>query len=121
MARDLWWLPLALVTVIALRMGWRARKQRALFVEKANQPVSFGFKMSWLAFRAVTPEQILEALNPTERRPVGWYEGTAACRSGDRFLTPRIGDWVFLVGPSVWPPLAPDEPPSSLDLGSLSR
>lgn len=65
-------------------------------------PVSFGFKMAWIAIRCDQSEEVVNFLLLESRRNLSWEKGIeAAYDSQNRnevFVTPSINGWTFVVG-----------------------
>ncbi|BEL05425.1 hypothetical protein Q0Z83_036160 [Actinoplanes sichuanensis] len=59
--------------------------------------VGFGIKMTWLAVRGSTVEQVAAAIGLTGGRETGWDEGVEAARGDQVFVSPPTGGWIFVV------------------------
>lgn len=64
-----------------------------------NQPVSFGYKMSWLAFRSEDTDGVAATINLLNPSLTNWETGIdAAYASGKVYVSPPVKGWVFAVG-----------------------
>ncbi|GIE90819.1 hypothetical protein [Actinoplanes regularis] len=58
---------------------------------------SFGIKMTWLAVRGSTVEQVATAIGLTGGREASWDEGVQAACDDQVFVSPPAGGWIFVV------------------------
>ena len=63
---------------------------------------TFGYKMSWLAVKSTTPEEIIQKLSFPEVKKIEWDEGIDKIYEDHGnpnviFITPQIRGWVFVV------------------------
>jgi hypothetical protein len=74
----------------------------ASFDETPDKPKGFGFKVLWLAVKAVDPASVLDALEFGERTPANWASGLATVY-GDQwvFASPPVSGWILVVGLSL--------------------
>src|SRR5262245_28535261 len=72
-----------------------------------NTPVSFGYKMGWLAIRSTDRDAVVQSLRLTESREVTWNTGIETVyrdfyklfgRFSAVFVSPPVNDWTFVVG-----------------------
>ncbi len=66
-----------------------------------DSPLSFGYKISWLAIRTSDMEQVAEKLELEDTREANWQTGLQTAYEtydGTVFVTPPIKEWVFVVG-----------------------
>ncbi len=84
---------LALVGVLALGAGvyfWRARGPRA------DTPVNFGYKCTWLAIRGATAQSVAETLGLERVGPSNWKNGVDAAYEGRVFVSPPLRGWILV-------------------------
>lgn len=64
-----------------------------------DQPVPFGFKMSWLAVADADPERIASLLQLDEIQPSNWESdiGRVYQDASTVFISPPIGRWTLVV------------------------
>lgn len=62
-----------------------------------DRPVGFGYKMSWLAIKAPDAATVRGALDIENVQPANWRTGLVAAYNGHAFISPRVGDWVFVL------------------------
>jgi hypothetical protein len=62
-----------------------------------DQPVAFGYKMSWLAIRSSNPPDVISSLELDEVQPANWATGVNAAYNGHTFISPSIDGWVFVL------------------------
>lgn len=62
-----------------------------------DAPVSFGYKMAWLAIKTETPERVLDLLDIQNVQPANWQTGITAAYNGHTFISPPVSGWVFVV------------------------
>lgn len=73
-----------------------------------GRPVSFGYKMTWLAVRSTEPEGVIAGLGVTESTRASWEEGIDAIYSSTSlsehpvFVTPELDGWVLVASPSYF-------------------
>jgi hypothetical protein len=72
-----------------------------------HRPVSFGYKICWLAVRTENGAAVGDALGLFDRRPTNWETGIAAAYAYDLesegagvpvFITPPVDGWTLAVG-----------------------
>jgi hypothetical protein len=63
----------------------------------AERPVSFGYKIGWLAVREQPPEAVAAAVGMTDPVPATWDDGVAAAYDGSVFATPPVKGWTLVV------------------------
>ena len=85
------------------------------------RPVSFGYKMAWLAVRSDSPEDVAAGLGVEARVSSSWDRGVETVYSADSmterpvFVTPSLDGWVLAVSPVYF------EEASDADPERLSR
>lgn len=56
-----------------------------------NRPVSFGYKIAWLAFRSDDTDRVVDALDLTDRRQTDWQSGINSAYSSDAvYVSPPV-------------------------------
>ncbi len=67
-------------------------------------PISFGYKISWLAIKANDTDWVLSKLPIRDKQVVNWRSGLdyAYEHGNHAFVTPVIHGWVLVVGNSIW-------------------
>ena len=68
------------------------------YEEVPEEPVPFGYQLSWLAVRSTDPEAVLQALGGRPLRAADWNAGVAAAYAGERFLSPCLNGFVLVLG-----------------------
>lgn len=68
-----------------------------------DTPVSFGYKMTWLAIPTENTKQVVEALKLTNTKKCNWQSGIETAYSSENmvFVTPPVAGWTFVVGYGV--------------------
>lgn len=62
-----------------------------------DSPISFGYKISWLAVRTNKPEDVAASFTIDRLQPGNWRSGFIAAYNGGIFVTPAIHGWVLVV------------------------
>ncbi len=62
-----------------------------------DQPVPFGYKMSWLAVKSDDAERVLKSLDMENVQPANWHTGCIAAYHYHTFVTPVVDGWVFVL------------------------
>ncbi len=81
-----------------------------------ERPVSFGYKMAWLAVRSTEPVGVLDSLGVTEAVPASWQEGIDAIYSSSSlsvhpaFITPELDGWLLIASPGFFDEASDSEP-----------
>jgi hypothetical protein len=70
----------------------------------ADQPVSFGSEMAWLALDTTDTEAVAAALGLRGLRAATWAEGVKEARRAAVFVTPPLADWTLVVSTALFPP-----------------
>ena len=78
------------------------RKEQAV---EADDPVLFGYKMWWLAFRCENPDMVVARLGLKKTKKCSWKTGIEAAYNGEVFVTPSINGWILAAGMAM-----PDDP-----------
>jgi hypothetical protein len=94
------------VTTIALILSVvmpRLASRRVALSEVADQPKSFGYRMSWLAVKTDDYKTLVDLLGLTDTRAANWNSGIGTVyddRYSDEyvFVTPPVHGWTFVVG-----------------------
>ncbi len=69
-----------------------------------DQPISFGYKCSWIAITAGDPQDVIAALELRQVRRSNWKAGIDAAYAGEVFIAPPLNGWVLAVSWSLpWP------------------
>ncbi len=69
-----------------------------------DQPISFGYKCSWLAIKADDPQDVIKALALRHVRRSNWKAGIDAAYAGEVFIAPPLDGWILAVsGTFPWP------------------
>ena len=91
-----------------------------------DKPIGFGYKNAWLAIKTDDPAKIAETLKLHDLQPANWRTGlnTSYERYDTHvFITPPVGDWVFVVGialPDIGDSQRPDRcTPVLKELGTI--
>jgi len=66
-----------------------------------DNPVSFGYKCSWLAIRSEDADAVVGAIGLKDVRKCGWKEGIDSAYRDRVFVAPAINGWVLVVGFSL--------------------
>lgn len=96
---------------IAARMVHVGVRRSRLPVDQApDEPLAFGYRMSWLAIRSSDIARISEALGLGPSTDASWRTGLGAAYSptlGDThvYVTPPVDGWTFVVGLTLPHPL----------------
>jgi hypothetical protein len=77
--------------------------------KKADLPVSFGYKLAWLAVRNDDPHQLARALDLRSIVCTNWKAGVEAAYESQScvFITPALGSWTLAAGSVLH---APNDP-----------
>jgi hypothetical protein len=80
--------------------------------ETPDTPVSFGYKMAWLAINEASPEPLVAELGLSEVVRANWSSGISAVYDDMTtvYVSPPVGGWVLVVGlqlPELGSDLAP--------------
>jgi len=75
--------------------------------ENINNPVSFGYKMGWLAVRSCRQTDLLQAMKLNNKELTNWQDGIKKAYSHNSelepdfpvFISPPVNGWIFLVSP----------------------
>ncbi len=81
----------------------RLREERLVFGSVPDHPVSFGYKMAWLAVQTRDTQRVIAALGLHEPRACNWQSGIGTVYDGDLgethvFVSPPVNGWTFVVG-----------------------
>ncbi len=72
--------------------------------EKPDQPISFGYKCSWLAIKSEHPLDVVAALALRHVRLANWKSGIEAAYAGEVFISPPLDGWILAVSRNFpWP------------------
>lgn len=63
---------------------------------KADEPIPFGYKTSWLCVEARDPEEVAKALGLRNPRPANWKGSLKALDQGKVFITPEMRGYVLV-------------------------
>jgi len=63
-----------------------------------NAPVSFGYKLTWLAVRTTDSKAVAQALHLQGLQPCGWEQGIAGAYEQTVFVTPAVAGWTLVAG-----------------------
>ncbi len=65
-----------------------------------DAPVSFGYKVSWLAIRSQDAAAVISAMGLKDTHPTNWATGMSAAYEQSKavFVAPALGGWTFVVG-----------------------
>jgi hypothetical protein len=75
---------------------------------KSDKPLSFGYKVAWLALPTKDGLAVANALGLRGVRPSTWAKGIEAAYESSVFVTPPLGGWVLAVGRPFFPPDRPE-------------
>lgn len=70
----------------------------AVAPDAKSTPVSFGYKLAWVAVRSQHAEQVIQALQLQQVQPCSWQQGVASAYAQQVFITPPIGEWTLVAG-----------------------
>ena len=98
------------VAIAAFVLVPRLGDARIVYDRVPDQPVSFGFKMSWIAVRSDEPRAVAEALGLDALEPANWRTGIGtvyddALGESRIYVTPPVEGWTFVIGLSLPPPV----------------
>lgn len=72
-----------------------------------DEPVAFGYKISWLAIRSTDANHVARMVGLTDLQPANWETGLEAAIRGEWiFVSPAIEGWVFVAGSDMPGPTA---------------
>ena len=76
-----------------------AKKQEADNISReADTPIPFGYKISWLAIKADTPESVMDKLGCTDRKVSNWKSAFEVMyNSGQWFVSPCLDGYVVFL------------------------
>ncbi len=80
----------------------------------ADYPVSFGYKMAWIAIGIEDPNAVRNVIPISDAEPANWNSGINASYEGCLFISPPIDGWTFVVSLEL-----PDDEDLSGKLGML--
>lgn len=63
---------------------------------KPDRPISFGYKMAWLAILASDAAEVARSLPVENLEPANWLTGRWAAYEGRLFVTPSVQGWVLV-------------------------
>jgi hypothetical protein len=66
-----------------------------------DRPISFGYKIHWLAVRTNDPQAVIKSLGLTNVEESNWQRGFQAAYGGQVFVTPAIDGWVLVASISL--------------------
>ena len=94
---------IALTVYAAFRLARDGAPREVIYSAVPDRPCAFGYGMAWLAIRARSAREVIEALRLFEPVPCNWNSGIGAvydARLGAShvFVSPPVGDWTFVVG-----------------------
>lgn len=100
------------IAIAAWRLAPLAAGERIVYDTVPDRPLSFGYKMAWIAVRADSTEAVAAVLGLGEPREANWSSGLGTVYDDDLgqsrvFLSPPVGGTVFLVGLALPPPVGP--------------
>jgi hypothetical protein len=83
-----------------------AAGREPILIVTLDAPVSFGYKVSWLAIKSEHSQAVVHALGLQEPRPANWASGIETAYSRGEpgstqslvFVSPPIDGWVLVVG-----------------------
>ena len=81
-----------------------------------SRPVSFGYKMAWLAIRSDSPDRVIEQLDIAEATPTPWENGVDALYSSTSltehpiYVTPSLDGWVLAASPAYFEEASDTDP-----------
>jgi len=119
-------LTIGTIAIVALVLMPQLREERLVFGEVPDQPVPFGYKMSWLALQTEDAGKVVEVLGLGDAEPCNWQSGIGAVYDSELgearvFVTPPVKGWIFVVGLPLRAPVghgfADKCTPFLLDLG----
>jgi hypothetical protein len=73
----------------------------AVATDTKSTPVSFGYKLAWVAVRSQHAEQVIQALQLQQVQPCSWQQGVDSAYAQQVFVTPPIGEWTLVAGRSL--------------------
>lgn len=62
-----------------------------------DSPITFGYKMAWLAIKATDAENVLSSLDIRNVQASNWQTGVVAAYNGHAFVSPSVKGWVFVL------------------------
>jgi hypothetical protein len=69
-----------------------------------DQPISFGYKCSWLAIKADDPQDVIKVLGLRNVRRSNWKAGIDAAYAGEVFIAPPLDGWILALSWNFpWP------------------
>lgn len=74
------------------------------FVNSApSSPVSFGYKLEWLAIKNVEGEELVKHLNKKNRKffRTNWSSGVEGSYEGYCFISPAVNSWTLVLNPNL--------------------
>lgn len=72
-----------------------------------DAPMSFGYKMSWLALKTEDSAAVCGSLPVTNIQPANWRTGFVAAYGGHVFISPPVNGWTLVVSHQL--PELPEE------------
>lgn len=66
-----------------------------------DSPISFGYKMSWLAIKTPDAASVRDSLNIESVKPANWHTGFVAAYNGHTFISSAVDGWVFVVSQAL--------------------
>lgn len=64
----------------------------------SDAPKAFGYKTAWFAVRSDDCSAVAEVIGIVNPKPTSWAAGLEAAGEDSVFVSPPVGDWVFVVG-----------------------
>ena len=103
-------LVLATIAVAAFALAPRLGERRIVYPTTPDQPVPFGYQMTWLAIRTRDSHAVVEALGLIGAKPCNWNSGIgtvydAKLGQHNVFVSPHVNGWTFVVGLPLPQPL----------------
>ena len=96
-----WWLWSRCTTRVAASGDLFAPKPLDTLFDRIDStpdsPMSFGYKISWLAIKTSDAGDVVESIRVENLQPANWHTGVVAAYNGHAFVSPSVQGWVFVV------------------------
>jgi hypothetical protein len=80
--------------------------QAPMVATAPNVPVSFGYKLTWLAVRTTEAKAVAQALHLQGLQQCSWEHGVEGAYAQTVFVTPAVAGWTLVAGRTL--PFLPD-------------
>jgi hypothetical protein len=80
--------------------------QAPMVATAPNVPVSFGYKLTWLAVRTTDAKAVAQALHLQGLQQCSWEQGIEGAYAQTVFVTPAVAGWTLVAGRTL--PFLPD-------------